>query len=176
MKLYLTRLNLPSDPVLRREAQTHGGRCLLWIALERAGIDRSALTVERSPSGKPYLRSANGEAFALDFSISHSGCWAVCALSEVENSPIGVDLERIRALSSKVWERYLAADVGEAVGDPYTAILRWTRYEAAFKKEGRVTSADLLGKGCATLRPIPGYLLTVAGNEAVSELCFVSID
>lgn len=176
MKLYLTRLTIPDDPVLRRKAQSDIGKRLLWMALAREGIDRSALILERSTEGRPYLRYGDGRAFALDFSISHAGAWVVCALSEVEHSPIGVDLERIRAVSPKVWGRYLATVPDEAAGDPYTAILRWTRYEAAFKKEGRVTSTDLLGKGCATLRPIPGYLLTVAGNEAVSELCFVSVN
>lgn len=173
MKLYLTRLTLPDQPSERRRIQSEGGYRLLSVALAKAGIDPSGLRLCRTPEGKPYLRYADGSVADFAFSISHSGCWAVCALSEEARSPIGVDLERIRAVSPAVWMRYLAVAPHEAVGDAYTAILRWTRYEAVFKQTGSGTPAALAGDGSLTLRPIPGYVLTVAGEERLSSLRFV---
>ena len=174
MKLYLTRLTLPDRPSERRRLQSEGGYRLLSLALAELGEERSHLLLHRTAEGRPYLRYADGRAFDYDFSISHAGCFAVCALSEHPNSPVGVDLERIRRVSPALWGRYLAFIPDEAVGDAYSAILRWTRYEAAYKQKGRVTPADLAGECSVTLRPIPGYLLTVSGDEGTGELRWVA--
>lgn len=174
MRIYLTRLTLPDEPVERRRLLSEGAHRLLSFGLTDRGIDPAALTLCRTQKGKPYLTRADGSPAGVECSLSHSGEWAVCALSEAPNTPIGVDLEQIRAVSPALWRRFLAEAPDEPMGDAYTAILRWTRYEAALKQEGHAPEAMPADEAFFTLRPIPGYLLTVIGEQSCSLVRFVS--
>lgn len=167
MRLYLSRLTLPDTPAERRRLLSRGAHRLLSWALVDAGIDPAALTLCRTAAGKPYLTFADGVPAEVECSLSHSGNYAVCALSDASSVPIGVDLERIRSVSPALWRRFLAETPDEPVGDDYTAILRWTRYEAALKCAGHAPRVMPLADTFCTLRAIPGYLLTAVG-EAVS--------
>ncbi|MBQ8381779.1 MAG: hypothetical protein IJX47_01090 [Clostridia bacterium] len=173
MRLYLTRLTLPDAPSLRHRLLSEGAYRLLSWALADAGRDPAVLTLRRTAEGKPYLTRLDGTSVGAEFSLSHSGCWAACALADAPNAPVGVDLERIRAVSPALWRRYLAETPDEPMGDDYTAILRWTRYEAALKREGRAPAPMPPADAFCTLRPIPGYLLTAIGED-VTSVCFVS--
>lgn len=164
---YCTRITLPNDRHLHRKAVSTGAHQLLSYALSRAGYDPKAMTLLRTAEGKPYLAKC-----PLHLSLSHSGPFAVCALSD---QPVGVDIERFRSVSPSLWRRYLAMEPTEAMGDVYTCILRWTRYEAALKRSGFVVSspADEQGK-FTTYEGIPGYLLTVLSNDPPEKPVFVA--
>lgn len=59
---------------------------LLQYALKQAGIPAASQILSKGKQGKPYL-----EHFPqTHFSLSHSGHWAVCAVS---SDPVGVDVE-----------------------------------------------------------------------------------
>lgn len=165
IRLYLTRLTLPSNPAQRHAAASQGAHRLLAYAMAEQGIDRSAHPICRTAEGKPYLDGSKEE-----ISLTHSGPWAVCALSD---APVGVDLEWIRPISEGVWKRLLAAVPREPQGDAHEAILRWTRYEASLKRLGYPAPLPD-GVQLTTFRTLPGYLLTVCGEGIVEEIRFVS--
>lgn len=169
--LYLTRLTLPAKPAERHRALSAGAHRLLAYGLTQAGYPTGQWTLCRTAEGKPYLTDGDGSPAKLKLSLSHSGEWAACALSD---APIGVDLERIRPVSPSLWKHYLAASPHEPVGDGYTAILRWTRYEAALKRDGHPPEAVPPETSFRTLRCIPGYLLTVIGEGTIEAVRFVS--
>ncbi len=86
----------------------------------------------RSDRGKPYLED-HPEQY---FSLSHSGGFAVCALSDM---PVGVDVEQIKerdlsvATRFSAWEREQLA----ASEDPKRLFYRfWTARESALKLRG----------------------------------------
>lgn len=164
---YCTRITLPNDPHLHRKAVSAGAHRLLSYALSQAGYDPLTLTLLRTSEGKPYLAEC-----PIHLSLSHSGPFAVCALSD---QPVGIDIERFRRVSASLWRRYLAEQPTEAMGDMYTCILRWTRYEAALKKSGFAVpvSADEQDK-FTTYEGIPGYLLTVYSDSLPAKLEFVA--
>lgn len=56
--------------------------------------------IEKTPDGKPYYADRQG----LFLSLSHSGEYAVCAVSD---SPIGVDIQKHQNVKYNVWERIL---------------------------------------------------------------------
>lgn len=164
--VYVTRLTLPEAPAQRRRASSEGAHCLLAYALKEQGIDPSAHPFCRTPEGKPYLAGS-----PVEISLSHSGSWAVCALSD---APVGVDIEAIRPISAGVWRKLLATTADEPCGSAYEATLRWTRYEASLKRLGY--SAPIPdGVEFATFRTIPGYLLTVCGAGKEIPIHFVSV-
>ena len=67
----------------------------------------------RTVLGKPYLTRYPG----VQFNLSHSGPWGVCAMSE---APVGVDLELVRPLRQNVAGRFF-----------------WTRKESFIKALGK---------------------------------------
>ena len=83
-------------------------------------------------NGKPDY-SASG----MHFSISHSGCYAVCAVSD---KTVGVDIERPRHGSLKLAERFFAADELDhlkSCGSPDDEFCRiWTMKESFIKAYG----------------------------------------
>lgn len=68
------------------QARLTGAGWLLRLVLERAGVPPEQQRFSAAPLGKPQL-AGHPE---LQFSLSHSGCWAVCALA---GTPVGVDVE-----------------------------------------------------------------------------------
>lgn len=59
------------------------------MIVEERSIDNGDIIFEKNRYGKPYLRNYQG----LDFNISHSGDFVICA---IDNKPIGVDIEEIK--------------------------------------------------------------------------------
>lgn len=73
-----------------------GAGVLLDYALRCAGCNNKNIIYKGN--GKPYLES--GEKF---FSISHSGSFAVCAISDCE---VGCDIEKIEPADLKIAKRF----------------------------------------------------------------------
>lgn len=98
--------------------------------------------IETCESGKPFINGHN-----LHVSISHSDQAVVCALSE---SPVGIDVEKIKPVSKKLVEyvctqseREYVLSGKDAVNDQAAKRFFevWTAKEAFFKKsDGRIKS------------------------------------
>ena len=65
---------------------------------EFCGISPDKINFTLNEHGKPYAAGLD-----VHFSISHSGNYAVCAVSDKE---IGVDVEKIREINPKIFERF----------------------------------------------------------------------
>lgn len=128
---------LPSDrqeSVQRRRsdadrARAAGAGWLLQYALTQAGITPENQILEKTELGKPYL-PAHPE---VHFNLSHSGHWAVCAIS---SDPVGVDVERPRC-TMEIARRFFQPeelDSLELVPDQLNRL--WTAKEAFVKALG----------------------------------------
>ena len=106
------------------------------------------------PSGQPYIEGSN-----MHISISHSGEYAVCALSE---NPVGIDIEKIREVNERLIDRVCTAREREYVTSNERFFEVWTAKEAAYKKQG---TGDLRGINTLELEKThfleDGYLLTI---------------
>ncbi|MBF0099339.1 MAG: 4'-phosphopantetheinyl transferase superfamily protein [Desulfobacterales bacterium] len=75
----------------------------------------------------------------IDFNISHSGQYCVCAVSS--DCHLGVDIEHIRTISIDDFDRFLGKTEFEnilAAPDPMSAFFKcWTIKEGAVKAEGK---------------------------------------
>lgn len=112
-----------------------GSRRLLRHALAQAGLSPDLEPV-RLPGGKPVLPG-------FHFSLSHSGTWAVCAVSD---RPVGVDLELERSFRPSVerrltqWERDQLSMLDPRSHQSGFFDL-WVLKEAALKQTGEGLSA-----------------------------------
>lgn len=133
--------------------------------------DPAALEFGYGNTGKPKLR--NPPANSLHFNLSHSGAWAVLALTV--DAELGVDIEMIdprldyerlaaRFFSAAEHSRLLAAALLRRRRSFYRL---WTRKEALLKGEGRGFAAaeKVEEEGMWQLRSFwlaPGYVAAIA--------------
>ena len=97
-------------------------------------IDAKDLRFRTGKSGKPYVENVK-----VEFSISHSGNIAVCAISD---KPVGVDVEFIRDVNVNVAKRLFTLDEQNYVFEKWALSKQrffeiWTRKEAYVKMLGR---------------------------------------
>ena len=109
------------------------GRRLAWPLLERAVClrwDWPALPpVERSPRGKPRFAGLEDR----QFSLSHSGGLALCALS---GHPVGVDVERVKPRRQSLPQKILGpAELAAFDGSWEDFYRMWTLKESWCKRE-----------------------------------------
>ncbi len=140
--------------------QSLGGMLLLRHLLGAEEFDRLAPTIAHDKNGRPYL--PGGE---LDFNISHSDDWAVCALErDVIDPRVGIDLQATPTgrNTDKIARRFFTNNEYEyyiAHHDRVLAFLRvWTRKEALVKWKG-----ESLG---AAIRKLDG--IRAAANEPIT--------
>lgn len=128
-----------------------GVSLLLEQALREVGITEYELSLE--PRGKPVLVHQD-----LHFSLSHSGSFAVCALS---CSPIGADVELIKPLRTQGVLRFLHPDETAEIQqseDPALAFIRiWTRKESYGKRNGTGIAYDMKGISFLEAHPEDSY-------------------
>ena len=110
--------------------RTLAGRYLLKKMIKEL-YGREEFSLEFNENGKPYLD------FCF-FSISHSGDFAVCAVSDC---PVGVDIERMKSFKQR--ERYMLFTQRESEyvnksDSPNRFYTLWTRKEAYVKAKGGV--------------------------------------
>ncbi len=114
------------------------GRALLGYILKSSyGISR--FSYHYSENGKPYLE--NSDVF---FSISHSGSYVLCCVSDNE---IGCDIERIKDYNPKIAKRFFTEKEAELLerseNKEITFVSLWTLKESILKKEGTGISGGL---------------------------------
>ena len=102
---------------------------LLRHALLRQGCDPKLLQeVRRTEKGKPFFENA-----ALRFSLSHSGDYVACALSD--EGAVGVDVQQRCSIPQQFFAPYFsAADLEKITEESFCAA--WSRKEALLKAMG----------------------------------------
>ena len=106
------------------------------------GLPPAAICFRINAHGKPYLDPASA---MLQFNLSHSGDWALCAVTTA--GEVGVDIERVRpraqAYRLKVARRFFSAHEYHAINSADPAGIDsaffsgWTRKEAYIKCHGK---------------------------------------
>lgn len=85
--------------------------------------------VERSGRGKPFFPDQPDKCFSL----SHSGGYALCALSD---GPVGADIERVRPLRERLLDDCLSEGEKAAFDGAWPSFFRiWTLKESWVKRE-----------------------------------------
>ena len=116
------------------------GKLLLWQGLTDAAYPRDCLErLAYTAHGKPFLDSH------IDFNISHSGKYVICAISK--EGQVGIDIEQIRKITLADFTRYMTAQEWQtiqAAPDPYEKFFDyWTKKECVLKADGRGLSIPL---------------------------------
>lgn len=114
----------------KNKRQSVGAEIVLNYGVKKCfGID-APLNYDADARGKTYFTDI--DAF---FSLSHSGAYAVCALSD---NAVGVDIQEYRPVNLRLAERFFTADEFAAVKEnPIESFNRiWTRKEAVSKAVG----------------------------------------
>ena len=170
-----------------------GAGLLLRRALTEAGVTE-APEIAFGEYGKPYLKNGGKH-----FSISHSGDWAVCAVSDAE---LGCDVERLRPIGMDVTRRFAPDERERILAEPDETRLGlffrcWTLKEsfmkatglgmrtetdsfsvAAADETGVIRSADGRSYAFWESGELPGHCLTVcaAGDRLAAGLKIVDIE
>ncbi len=117
-------------------------RRLIAVALQWMG-EKSDFSgeFETEANGRPVLPKLR----KIDFNVSHSGRYVVCAVARRRR--IGVDIERIRSIAVSDFRRYLTADEWDSIQNARNPFHRffsiWTAKESAIKADGRGLSIPL---------------------------------
>lgn len=123
---------------MRYEHRLRGllGKLLLFWALNKEYRIHNFPILFYDQNKRPYQKLIQG----LDFNISHSGEWAVCALSE--NGKVGVDVEHIKQINMDISDRYFAEEETKTLNtlpekDRELCFFHfWTLKEAYIKAQG----------------------------------------
>ncbi|MBX7224576.1 MAG: 4'-phosphopantetheinyl transferase superfamily protein [Chitinophagales bacterium] len=117
------------------------GNLLLKMAIEKAGLDIELLKhVRYQIKDRPYFdtKLLNINDF-IDFNISHSGKYVLCALAK--NCAIGVDIEKHREIEFSVFDRYFSTnewhDMIHADNPLSRFFYYWSLKESVIKADGR---------------------------------------
>ena len=103
---------------------------------EFCGVPENEITIRLTSLGKPYAAG-----LPVNFSISHSGDYAVCAISGNE---IGIDIEKIRAVHPRAHEKFCNESETHYIDSEENGFFKiWTLKEAYFKCIGTGLGADI---------------------------------
>jgi 4'-phosphopantetheinyl transferase len=116
------------------------GKYILAKGLMNFGFDRHALErLKYTAYGRPYLVPG------IDFNISHSEGYVVCAISD--KLRVGIDVEQIRTVTiedfADQFSRRELTAIMQASNRPVEFFRRWTIKEAISKADGRGLSIPL---------------------------------
>ncbi len=104
------------------------------------GQDFSLRDLKYNPFNKPFLNEE------IDFSISHSGEYVVCALGIRQK--VGVDIEEIKRIQLDDFKQFFTQEQFESIlyaSDPHMEFYKlWTIKESVVKADGRGLSFPLL--------------------------------
>ncbi len=133
-------------PVPRKQKLSIAADHICRIAIaEFCCISPDDISFSANEYGKPYAVGLD-----VNFSISHSGDYAICAVSEKE---IGADIEKIREINPAVSKRFTSESEADYISSHKNGLFEiWTLKEAYFKcigtglnKEIKNVSFDING-------------------------------
>ena len=127
-----------SDSIVRGNKLSVCGRVLLGYILKKYH-GKDSFSYYYGKNGKPYLK--NGDVF---FSISHSGKYVICCISESE---IGCDVQTVEKYNPRIAERFftesekLFLQKSENPSEDFTRL--WAMKESVLKKTGEGITGGL---------------------------------
>jgi len=132
---------------------------LLYYALDKNGIDKKDIIIEKSPMGKPFLK--NSKDFKnIDFNITHSGDWVACA---IDSGGIGIDIEQIKDINFTEFEEILSPKETEYINGKLKNFYQiWTLKESLLKALGVGVNKDL---SSFTVEPYDKHYAKVFEND-----------
>jgi len=108
--------------------------------------DAKLTTIQHYESGEPYLKFPEGSKRPLQISISHSGLWCACLISNADE-PSGIDLESVNIKRNylRIAEHYFSPIEIERVKEFGAGAFYklWTAKEAIAKLQGKGLSEAL---------------------------------
>jgi len=137
------------------------GKILLLESFKRIGVrDFNLSQISLTKYGRPYI---NSNAHEVDFNISHSGEFVVCAITK--NFNLGVDIEEMVPVDFSDFSHILTPeemnDVQKAEYPLHKLYSYWTGKESVAKADGRGVSImkDLsINQGTAHINGCQWYL------------------
>lgn len=135
----LSRWSCPADNLSGARQRSLLGRALLRrLLVDATGLSLAGWTFMAEPSGRLTARH-NGCGRAPSVSLSHSGGWVACAISDA--GPLGIDIEAHRPDRNFCGIAAAAFGPGEqsqvASGGAASFYRTWTLKEAMSKASGR---------------------------------------
>lgn len=129
---------------------------------ELCGKKAEDLVFEVKKSGKPFCKNAD-----IEFSISHSGDFAVCAVSD---RPIGIDIQKIVPYNEKIAKRVCSDEelktIKNSCDKAKEFIKIWTKKEAALKRDEKsIFSKDI--KNCLLDKAVK----TIEFSDYIVSIC-----
>lgn len=178
----LDRLNATLSPEERERAARFHFPLHRQHFIACRGMLREILSgyLEMAPAEVRFSYNSYGkpatEGSTVRFNVSHSGGWALFAVTEARE--VGIDIERIdpRAAQDQIPERFFSPwEVAQLRSLPATqqtdAFFRcWTRKEAYIKARGLGLSLPLNSFDVTLAPGEPAALLRGGGNYALEEL------
>jgi 4'-phosphopantetheinyl transferase len=163
------------------------GKLLLKEWLMQNGYGRDCLDLLTCDGyGRPRIHES------IDFNISHSGAYVVCAISD--EGRVGVDIEEIKPIEFDDFKETMTVAQWAEIGGsahPYTTFFSyWTQYESVIKADGRGVSIPpkaihlnhktaLLDDCIWFLREIAidsDYSCHIAADQEISDLVAERVD
>ena len=96
--------------------------------------------LEYNSYGRPFFKGHE-----IDFNISHSGNYAICAVSNT--SRVGIDIEQIKPLSFRGCRKNFTCEEWNSIQSASNPLLKfysfWSRKESVIKADGRGISIPL---------------------------------
>lgn len=117
------------SPARRKKAARYRKRADAALSLAAELLLRFAFLQAGEPFPTAFLTAPNGKPFAPDcplhFNLSHSGTWALCAVSDAE---IGCDVEKIDPAHADVAKRFFTAAENAQLDEAKTEAERVCRF------------------------------------------------
>lgn len=142
-------------------------------AAEKLNISPKNIVFEATANGKPYIKNYPD----FHFNISHTACAIAVALS---NSPIGIDIEKIRKADLRVAKRFFTPEENEYISaeNSDTRFFEiWTQKESYIKKNG-LTMSSIKACNSDNIHTFAekGYIISVcADNTDRSKINFLDL-
>ena len=117
------------------------GKLLLQKGLESFNHSTKTVleTIQYTNYGRPYL------SLPVDFNLSHSGEYIVCAITD--RGKIGIDIEKLRTISLEGFKRHMTVTEWSQIQASSNAIETfftfWTQKEAVLKANGEGLNTPL---------------------------------
>ena len=109
------------------------GKLILQYGFRKLNLEYSLGAIKFDKKERPFINDK------IDFNISHSGNYIICAI--VKNAKVGIDIEKHRTLKSNIANRYFdkkeCSEIDSSENPAKIFFELWSLKESAIKCDGR---------------------------------------